>query len=138
MSSKLTAIRKLMMSWLLALRGQVQALAQSATAEVRYRLGLLDSLFEVQSAKLAQDNKAAGESINQLVIVGATLVIGLIVISQIVASMPEMENSTFTSTLDRVEQVLDSSFLLAAILPIVIIAGALLFYVRNFNDNGGR
>ena len=138
MASKITAIRKLMMSWVLALRGQVQALAQSATAEVRYRLGLLDSLFEVQSAKLAQDNKAAGESINQLVIVGATLVIGLIVISQIVASMPEMENSTFTSTLDRVEQVLDSSFLLAAILPIVIIAGALLFYVRNFNDNGGR
>jgi len=68
--------------------------------------------------------------------IGATLLIGILVLSQIVSALPS-SNGPFSGAVDQVETILNSSFLLAAILPLVIIAGAVLFYVRGFNGGGG-
>lgn len=106
--------------------------------ELRYRAELVNGLIDAELDALQQDTKAAGESVNQLIVVGATLVIGIIVMAQIVDSMPALDNSTFSSSMDQVQSILDNSFLLAAILPLVIIAGAVLFYVRTFSGGGGR
>lgn len=84
-----------------------------------------------------RDEVAAGESVTQLVTVGATLFIGIVVLASIGDAMPN-NVSMFSGAMDQAETILNSSFILAAILPLVIIAAALLFYVRRFNrDSGG-
>jgi len=62
--------------------------------------------------------------------------VGVLVLSQIVTALPD-NNGAFAGAVSQIETVLNSSFLLAAILPLVIIAGAVLFYVRRFNMGGG-
>jgi len=86
--------------------------------------------------ELRQDTKAVGESVTQLITIGTTLLVGVLVLSQIVTAIPE-NNGAFSGAVSQIETVLNSSFLLAAILPLVIIAGAVLFYVRRFNMGGG-
>jgi len=86
--------------------------------------------------ELRQDTKAVGESVTQLITIGTTLLVGVLVLSQIVTAIPE-NNGAFSGAVIQIETVLNSSFLLAAILPLVIIAGAVLFYVRRFNMGGG-
>jgi len=95
---------------------------------------VLRSLEPVE--ELREDTKAVGESVTNLITIGTTLLVGVLVLSQIVTAIPE-NNGAFSGAVDQIETVLNSSFLLAAILPLVIIAGAVLFYVRRFNMGGG-
>lgn len=88
-------------------------------------------------------NRAAVDSVNTLIFVGATLFIGIFVISQIGESMPQDGNGNvdlplFNDAFDQAQNVLASAFELGAILPIVVVAAGLLFYVRRFNGTGGR
>jgi len=76
--------------------------------------------------------------LSTVVTVGTTLLIGIIIMAQIVESVPNLENNTFSSAIDQVTNILNSSFLLAAILPLVIVASAVLFFVANFGDGGSR
>jgi hypothetical protein len=87
------------------------------------------TLWDIQSRKLG--NRAQGGTVEQVIVVGATLLIGIVVMAQIVESMPAV-NNTFNGSIDQVTGILDSSFLLAAILPLVIVAGAVLFFVGQF------
>ena len=91
---------------------------------------------------LAADSRAqASQSVNQLVVVGATLLIGVVVLAQITDAMPDVETgSAFEGLMGEITGILQSSFELGAILPLVIIAGALLFFVMRFGNmgNGGR
>lgn len=81
--------------------------------------------------------RAAVEAVNQLVVIGATLFIGVVVLASIGGAMPDTgEGGMFEGVMDTVESILTSSFELAAILPLVIIAAGLLWYVRTFNGNG--
>jgi len=92
--------------------------------------------FPTDLGELQQDTKAVGESVTQLITIGTTLLVGVLVLSQIVTALPD-NNGAFAGAVSQIETVLNSSFLLAAILPLVIIAGAVLFYVRRFNMGGG-
>ena len=105
--------------------------------KLEWAVGVLKQTYSIEKAhhELAGDTKAAGESINQLVVVGATLFIGIIVIAQIGEAMPDGEGMMFEDAMAQAETILGSSFTLAALLPLVIIAGALLWYVRNFNSS---
>jgi len=89
-----------------------------------------------EAARMQTGTRAQGGSVTTLVTVGATLLIGILVLSQIVSALPD-SNGPFSNAVTQVETILNSSFLLAAILPLVIIAGAVLFYVRGFNGGGG-
>jgi nitrogen fixation/metabolism regulation signal transduction histidine kinase len=102
------------------------------------RARTLRSLIKIQSDKLAADNTAQGGTVTTVVTVGATLLIGIIVMAQIVDAVPALDNNTFSGALDQVTTILNSSFLLAAILPLVIVASAVLFFVGNFGEGGGR
>lgn len=111
--------------------GEAKSTARAASNLLR------EATAERTSQKGGLAARATG-SINQLIVVGTTLVIGIIVMASIIDAAPN-DAGVFNGTLDQVETILDSSFLLAAILPLVIIAGAVLFYVRNFNSGpGGR
>ena len=91
--------------------------------------------------KFAADGRAqASQSVNQLVVVGATLLIGVVVLAQISGAMPDVSTTDFDGTMGEINDILVSSFELGAILPLVIIAGALLFFVMRFGSmgNGGR
>jgi len=88
-------------------------------------------------------NRAAVDSVNTLIFVGATLFIGIFVLSQIGESMPQdgsgnVDLPLFNDAFDQAQNVLASAFELGAILPIVVVAAGLLFYVRRFNGTGGR
>jgi hypothetical protein len=88
-------------------------------------------------------NRAAVDSVNTLIFVGATLFIGIFVLSQIGESMPQdgsgnVDLPLFNDAFDQAQNVLASAFELGAILPIVVVAAGLLFYVRRFNNAGGR
>ena len=88
-------------------------------------------------------NRAAVDSVNTLIFVGATLFIGIFVLSQIGESMPQdgsgnVDLPLFNDAFDQAQNVLTSAFELGAILPIVVVAAGLLFYVRRFNNAGGR
>jgi len=100
------------------------------------RARMLRSLIKIQSDKLAADKSAQGGTVTTVVTVGATLLIGIIVMAQIVDSVPNLDNNTFSGALDQVTNILNSSFLLAAILPLVIVASAVLFFVGNFGEGG--
>jgi len=102
------------------------------------RARTLRSLIKIQSDKLAADNTAQGGTVTTVVTVGATLLIGIIVMAQIVDAVPTLENNSFSGALDQVTTILNSSFLLAAILPLVIVASAVLFFVGTFGEGGGR
>ena len=78
--------------------------------------------------------RAQADAVNSLVVIGATLFIGVFVLASIGDSMPQ--DHMFNSSMQSVENVLGSSIELAAILPIVIIAAGLLFYVRRFSGGG--
>ena len=88
-------------------------------------------------ADLQEANRANAEAVNSLVVIGAVLFIGIFVLAMIGDAMPD-DPPMFGETMDTVEGILESSFELAAILPIVLVAGALLFYVRGFGTNGRR
>jgi hypothetical protein len=88
-------------------------------------------------------NRAAVDSVSTLIFVGATLFIGIFVLSQIGESMPQdgsgnVDLPLFNDAFDQAQNVLASAFELGAILPIVVVAAGLLFYVRRFNGTGGR
>jgi hypothetical protein len=83
--------------------------------------------------ELRDDERAVGETVTDLLTIGATLLVGSLVMSQITLAVPAANNGPFAGGYDQIVSVLNSSFLLAAILPIVIVAGAVLFYVRRFN-----
>jgi nitrogen fixation/metabolism regulation signal transduction histidine kinase len=100
------------------------------------RARMFRTLIDIQSDKLAADSKAQSGTVTTVVTVGATLLIGIIVMAQIVESMPALDNNTFSGAMDQVTSILNSSFLLAAILPLVIVAGAVLFFVGNFGNGG--
>jgi hypothetical protein len=112
------------------------------TLVMAYVLAGVDSVqrftAEVQEEALRMQSgtRAQGGSVTTLVSVGATLLIGVLVLSQIVEALPD-NNGAFSGAVTQIETILNSSFLLAAILPLVIIAGAVLFYVRGFNGGGG-
>jgi nitrogen fixation/metabolism regulation signal transduction histidine kinase len=106
------------------------------TSALGRRARMLRTLINIQSDKLAADNTAQSGTVTTVVTVGATLLIGIIVMAQIVDSMPSLENNTFSGAMDQVQTILNSSFLLAAILPLVIVAGAVLFFVGNFGNGG--
>jgi hypothetical protein len=98
-----------------------------------------------QLATFSADAKAQGAagSVNSLVVIGASLFIGIFVLSQIGESMPQdgsgnVDLPLFNDAFDQAQNVLASAFELGAILPIVVVAAGLLFYVRRFNGTGGR
>lgn len=74
-------------------------------------------------------------AVNALVVIGATLLIGIIVYAQIDSAAPNDHalNDTQQSVTDNVT----ASFDLGSILPIVVIAGAVLAYVSGFGRGGG-
>jgi hypothetical protein len=82
-------------------------------------------------------NRAQADIVNTLVVVGATLLIGIVVFSQIQSSTPAPENEQLNNTSQSVLSTVASSFDLGSILPIVIIAGAILAYLSGFGSMGG-
>lgn len=84
---------------------------------------------EFGSATRAQ---AAQNSVNMLVVVGATLIVGVVVYAQIESATPSPDNTDLADAQDSVTDTIASSFDLASVLPIVIIAGAILFFLRGF------
>lgn len=81
----------------------------------------------------------ASRSIQQVVIVATTLIVGIVVLGNISGSMPNLAaNNSFNGTIGNVSGTINSSLVLAGVVPIVIIAGTLLFYVGNFGSGGGR
>lgn len=84
---------------------------------------------------LTRAERAAQDAVNSLVVVGATLMIGIFVMGSIGSAIPDQ--NMFSNATDQVVNVIGSSFELAAILPLVIIAAGLLFYVRRFGGGGG-
>ena len=100
--------------------------------------GLVARALETHT-KAITDTRANIGAINQLVVIGTSLFIGIFVLGMIGESMPlDNESMMFYGAVESVEGILESSFELAAILPIVLIAGALLYYVRGFGQNGRR
>lgn len=87
--------------------------------------------------KFRAANRAQGQIVNSLVVIGATLIIGIVVYSRIETSTPDPSNSQLNSTQQSVTDTVADSFDLGALLPLVIIAGAVLFYVRGFGNSGG-
>jgi hypothetical protein len=79
----------------------------------------------------------ASDSVTQLVVVGATLIVGVIVYSKIESSTPAPENSDLNNSSKSVTDTVASSFELGSVLPIVLVAGAILFYLRGFGGMGG-
>ena len=102
--------------------------------------GLVEKALESHSKAVTDTRGQAGASIvNSLVVIGTALFIGIFVLGMIADSMPlDDEEMMFYGAVESVEGILESSFELAAILPIVLIAGALLYYVRGFGSNGRR
>ena len=100
-------------------------------------MGMRESIRQ-QLATFSADAKAQGAagSVNSLVVIGASLFIGIFVLASIGDAVPSA--GMFSDAMNQTENVLGSSVELAAILPIVIIAAGLLFWVRRFNGNGGR
>jgi len=84
------------------------------------------------------DRRGQGGSVTTLVTVGATLFISILVMAQIVAAVPATSNGPFASSYTQVVDILNSTFLLAGILPLVVAAGALLYFVRRMDSGGGR
>jgi len=124
------AVMTAMFAWVAALADGLRTRAK------RFR-----TLIELQRDEMLTAERAQSATVTTVVTVGATLLIGIIVMSQIVESVPALgNNSAFSGSLDQVTSILNSSFLLAAILPLVIVAGAVLFFVGNFGNsgNGGR
>lgn len=103
----------------------------------RLRLHEVKNRIGAGVARFRRDQKAAAETVNQLVVVGATLFIGIVVISQIGEAMPDDINM-FTDAFNSAESIVGSSLELAAILPLVIVAGGLLFYVSRFGRSSQR
>ena len=99
-----------------------------------------ERLLESHTRAVTDTRGQAGASIvNSLVVIGTALFIGIFVLGMIADSMPlDDEEMMFYGAIESVEGILESSFELAAILPIVIIAGGLLYYVRGFGQNGER
>ncbi len=92
---------------------------------------------------LAQSRRAQTDSVNRLIFIGATLFVGIVVMSQIGEAMPQDNSGNvdlpmFDTAFDQAQTVLSSAFELGAILPIVVIAAGLLFWVRRFNGSGRR
>lgn len=79
--------------------------------------------------------RAQASSVNTLVVVGTTLFVGIFVLGSIGDAMPT--GGMFSDAMNQTTNIIGSSFELAAILPLVIIAAALLFWVRRFNRGGG-
>jgi hypothetical protein len=103
---------------------------------------LTNKLARLQGRALQLNNRAQGDSVNALVVIGASLFIGVFVLAQIGSAMPtdaegNIDLPMFSSAFDSVTSILSSSIELAAILPIVIIAAGLLFYVRRFSGGSG-
>lgn len=79
----------------------------------------------------------ASNAVTQLVVVGSTLIVGVIVYSKIQSSTPAPENSDLNNSSQSVTDTVASSFELGSVLPIVLVAGAILFYLRGFGGMGG-
>jgi len=86
----------------------------------------------VSPDELGGDERAVGESVTDVVTIGATLLIGVLIMSQFVATIPPVSNGPFAGAHNQIVSILNSSFLLAAILPVVVVAGAVLAYLQNF------
>lgn len=112
--------------------GEARATARAAGNHIRSRTASQPSAGGIRM-------RAAG-SIQQVVVVAVTLFIGIFVVAQISEAMPSLgADNAFNGTMSNVGDIINSSFVLAGVVPIVIIAGALLFYVRNFQGgSGGR
>ena len=101
-----------------------------------------EKILRLHKSAMDRANRAQANAVNSLVVIGATLFIGVFVLASIGDAMPQDSNGNidlpmFGSAFDNVTNVLGSSIELAAILPIVIIAAGLLFYVRRFSGGGG-
>lgn len=94
--------------------------------------------FSLQKQIEAQRRVQRGmvDVVNKIVVVSATLFIGIIVISMIGEAMPEGEELMLEDTMDSLESMIGSSFELAILLPLVLAAGALLYWVSGFGQNG--
>lgn len=76
----------------------------------------------------------AQQAVMALVIVGATLIIGIVVYAEIDEAAPA--NHSLNATQDSVTQNVESGFDLGSILPIVIAAGAVLAVLIGFGNVG--
>lgn len=79
----------------------------------------------------------AQSAVNTVVVVGATLLVGIIVYAKIDSSTGDPANSDLNNSSNSVTNNVASSFDLGSILPIVIIAAAILFFLRGFGGGGG-
>lgn len=79
----------------------------------------------------------AQSAVNTVVVVGATLLVGIIVYAKIDSSTGNPANSDLNNSSQSVTNNVASSFDLGSILPIVIIAAAILFFLRGFGGGGG-
>lgn len=86
--------------------------------------------------------KTAITDIIQLVgIAAVTIVIMIYIISQITDTMPEPTDTDLSNTTDTTISTFGSTMELATVALIIIVAGAILFYVRDFgggNQGGMR
>lgn len=80
----------------------------------------------------------AQSAVNTVVVVGATLLVGIIVYAKIDSSTGNPANSDLNNSSQSVTNNVASSFDLGSILPIVIIAAAILFFLRGFGGGGGQ
>lgn len=76
-------------------------------------------------------------AVNTVVVVGATLLVGIIVYAKIDSATGDPVNSDLNNSSQSVTDNVASSFDLGSILPIVIIAAAILFFLRGFGGGGG-
>lgn len=115
-------------AWLLAWLSAAVEVVTTATATVA--TAAVDALA---ADELRRDTAAVGESVVDLLTIGTTLLVGALVMSQITSAVPAADTGPFANGYEQILSVLNSSFVLAAILPLVIVAGSVLFYVRRFD-----
>ena len=113
------------------------AFEQSITLSAEALSPLSEWVEGTDNRLVANQRANAQGAVNMLVVVGATLIVGIVVYAQIESATPSPDNEDLATSQDSVTDTIASSFDLASVLPIVIIAGAILFFLRGFGGGNG-
>jgi hypothetical protein len=88
--------------------------------------------FSEWVGELRDDERAVGETVTELLTYGAALLVGTVVMSTMVTAVPS-NAGMFNEARGVILETLNSSFVLASIVPLAIVAGAVLSYLRRFD-----
>lgn len=108
------------------------AFEQSISLSAEALAPLSEWVEETDNSLVSANRAQAQGAVNMLVVVGATLIVGIVVYAQIESATPSPDNTDLSNAQQSVTDTIASSFDLASVLPIVIIAGAILFFLRGF------